>query len=288
MSVFSIFERWLKARRNGLLVRSVRKAVRLLFYDLFHEVELSRLANEIILAEMKKDSFIRISGTLSEIAFWDRLFSKQIPKRATEKTQITGRHLKYFQELEQNFPVDQINILDVGAGPFCPIGSHFGDTRLNITAVDPLAPYYDALIKKYALDPPVKTIFANAEKLTALFSPDSFIWVNAENSIDHSESPIEAIRAMITLVKPGGMMTLRHESDEALNTNYSGFHQWNLFQENGIFYVCGRNRDAAVNINKMVPSGWGVTVYEEVQKMGFGTRNMVFFEARRPLQERGG
>jgi len=54
MSVFSIFDRWLKARRNGLLVRSVRKAVRLLFCNLFNEVELTRLVNEIILADNEK------------------------------------------------------------------------------------------------------------------------------------------------------------------------------------------------------------------------------------------
>ena len=101
--------------------------------------------------------------------------------------------------------------------------------------------------------------------------------MNAENSIDHASSPVQAIREMIALVKPGGMLTLRHRSNEAINESYSGFHQWNLYQENGIFYVCGRERNAAVNVNDMVPSGWNIRAYDEA-----GT-DRVIFEARRPL-----
>ena len=280
MSFFSKLERWLANRRHGLLVRSIRKAVRLLFYDLFREVELSRLANEMILAEMKKDSFVRMSGLLNEVAFWDRHLSLVgVPYNCKER-QIAGRHFKYYQELKERFSAAEINILDVGAGPFTVIESHLGDVRLNITAVDPLAPYYDELIRKYALVPPVRTIFGEAEKLTALFAPNSFAWVNAQNSIDHAESPFEAIREMIALVKPGGIMTMLHESDEAINTGYSGFHQWNFFQENGVFYICGRERSAAVNVNEMVPSGWSVNVYDDERE--WNKRKLVIFEARRP------
>ena len=245
-------------------------------HDLFREVELTRLTNEMILAEMKNDSFVRISGEVYEVAFWDRRLHRGIPARAG-KTQIAGHDLNYFLELTKNFPVDQISILDVGAGPFTTIGTYFEESRLNITAVDPLADCYDALIRKYALEPPAKTIFAEAEKLTALFAPASFVWVNARNSIDHTASPVDAIREMMTLVKPGGMMTLRHESNEAINEGYSGFHQWNLYQENGTFYVCGRDRDAAVNISEMIPNDWDARSYNETDN----GQNQVIFEARR-------
>jgi len=267
MSLFSGFEHW-------FLTRQIRKAVRLLLHDLFREVELTRLTNEMILAEMKKDSFVRISGAVYEVAFWDRRLHRGIPARAG-KTQITGRDMDYLQQLTQRFPLDRISILDVGAGPFTTIGTYFGDTRLNITPVDPLAHYYDVLMKKFALDPPAKTIFAEAEKLSVLFAPESFVWVNARNSIDHASQPVDAIREMIALVKPGGMLTLVHASNEAINEGYAGFHQWNLFQENGIFYVCGRDRNAAVNINEMIPSDWDVRAYDE--------QKYVIFEACRPL-----
>jgi 2-polyprenyl-3-methyl-5-hydroxy-6-metoxy-1,4-benzoquinol methylase len=267
MSLFSNFEHW-------FLTRFARKAVRLLLHDLFREIELTNLTNEMILAELKKDSFVRISGAVHEVAFWDRRLHKGIPERAG-KTQLAGRDLNYFQELTQHFPADQISILDVGAGPFTTIGTYFGDLRLNITAVDPLAQYYEDLLHKYALDPPVKIIFAEAEKLSAQFAPESFHWVNAKNSIDHAAQPVHAIREMIPLVKPGGMMTLSHRSNEAVNESYSGFHQWNLYQENGIFYVCGRERSDAVNINEMIPSDWNIRAYDE--------QAFVIFEARRSL-----
>ena len=259
---------------NWYLSRLILRTVRLLLHDLFREIELNRLTNEMILAEMKRDSFVRISGAVHEVAFWDRRLHQGIPERAG-KTQLAGRYLSYFQTLTKHFPIDQTSILDVGAGPFTSIGTYIGDIRLCITAVDSLAPYYDNLIEKYALDPPIRTIFAEAEKLSALFAPESFVWVNAENSIDHAAQPVEAIREMVSLVKPGGMITLRHRSNEAIKESYSGFHQWNLYQESGIFYVCGRHREAAVNINKMIPSDWSIRTYDE--------QDFVIFEARRPL-----
>jgi len=268
MPFFSNFQNW-------SFTRFTRKAIRLLLHDLFREIELTRLTNEMILAEMKKDSFVRISGLVNEVAFWDRHLHKGIPARA-EKTQLTGRYLEYFQELAKHFPADQLSILDVGAGPFTNMGTYLGDLQLHITAVDSLAHYYDNLIEKYVLDPPVKTIFAEAEKLSAIFTPESFVWINANNSIDHTRQPIDAIREMIALVKPGGMVTMRHAKNEALNESYSGFHQWNLFQENGIFYVWGRKRCEAVNVNEIVPSDWDIRAYDEKQYY-------VVFEARRPL-----
>ena len=281
MSVFTRFRRWLLNKKrwryrlkHSFLFRLWRKTLRLLLYDLFDELERTRLLNEMIFAEMTKDSFIRTSGLAHEVAYWDRTLQKGAPQKA-EKTQIANESLQYLLELKEHFPADQISILDVGSGPFTVIGSHYGDVRLNITAVDPLARYYEDLIKKYALDPPVKTIFAEAERLSALFAPESFVWVHARNSIDHASQPVEAIREMIALVEPGGMLTLMHRSNEGEKESYSGFHQWNLFQEGGVFYVCGRQRSAAVNVNEMVPNDWDVRAYDK------GV--FVVFEARRPL-----
>ena len=271
-------KRWLK---HGFLPRLIRKTIRLMLYELFHEVERSRLTSEMVLAEMKKISFVRVSGTTHEIVFWDRLLAQGMDPNA-KKRQVGKYHLDYLQELTKRFPVDQVSILDVGSGPFTTIGAYFGDVQLNITAVDPLAPYYECLARKYAIDRPVKTIFAEAEKLSASFAPESFVWVNAENSIDHTSQPVDAIREMIALVKPGGMLTLRHRTNEAELELYSGFHQWNFFQENGIFYVCGRERSAAVNINEMVPSGWEVRVYNSDWGGKANAGDYVYFELRRP------
>ena len=269
---------WLK---HGFIPRLIRKMIRLVLWELFHEVERSRVTSEMILAEMKKTSFVRVSGTIHEVVFWDRLLAQGASGYAKKK-QIGKYHLDYFQELTKHFPVDQVSILDVGSGPFTTIGSYFGDVQLNVTAVDPLAPYYEDLARKYAIDRPVKTIFAEAEKLSALFAPESFAWVNAENSIDHSSQPVEAIREMIALVKPGGMLTLRHRKNEADLEGYTGFHQWNFFQEDGIFYVCGRERSIAVNINEMVPDDWVLRVYDSDWGGKANTGEYVFFEARRP------
>ena len=256
------FERF----ENWKIVSLFRKAVRLALHDLFRELELTKLTSEMVLAELRKEPLGRVSGLADEVRFWDQRIGSILASPGgfewyfDPKSQLTGFYLDTFQDLVKTFPPEKIKVLDVGAGPSTNIGKCWNDIRLNITAVDPLAPYYDEILRKYSVDPPVRTVFGVAEHLASQFPPESFEWANAANSLDHVASPIDALRELFPLIKPQGCITLCNIPNEAEREGYSGFHQWNFYQEGQAFYISGRNRSQAVNVNDILPKNFSIDV----------------------------
>jgi SAM-dependent methyltransferase len=121
-----------------------------------------------------------------------------------------------------------VSILDVGAGPMTTLGKTYPGKTLVITAVDPLAPDYDRLLEEAGLTPPVRTLPGRGEDLHERFPSESFDVAYARNSLDHGDDPLVSIRNMVSLVRPGGMVVLRHYRTEAETELYSGLHQWNF------------------------------------------------------------
>jgi SAM-dependent methyltransferase len=122
----------------------------------------------------------------------------------------------------------RVRILDVGAGPLTFVGKRWPGHDVELTAVDALADRYDALLAEYGVTPPVRTRRCDSERLSDVFAPDSFDLACAAWTIDHSYEPLRAIRQMVAVVRPGGVVLLRHYPNEAENEVYSGQHQWNL------------------------------------------------------------
>jgi len=121
-----------------------------------------------------------------------------------------------------------VRILDVGAGPLTFLGKRWPGHDLELAAVDALADQYDALLAEYGVTPPVRTRRCDSERLPDLFPPGSFDMACASYTIDHSYDPLRAIRQMVAVVRPGGVVLLQHYPDEAENEVYGGQHQWNL------------------------------------------------------------
>lgn len=121
-----------------------------------------------------------------------------------------------------------LRILDVGSGPLTVLGKRWGERRIEITAVDPLAERYAALFERVGIEPLVRPIPGEAEHVANLFPPASFDLVYAQNCIDHGYDPLRAIRQMLTLVRPGGLALLEHAIDEGEYMAYAGPHQWNF------------------------------------------------------------
>ena len=119
-------------------------------------------------------------------------------------------------------------VLDVGAGPLTTVGKRRGEDRITITAVDPLARDYDRLLRKHGIVPPVKTILGFGEGLYEQFGSNRFDLVNAQNSVDHSDNPMQVILEMIAVTKPGGWVTLLHHRNEGERQGYRGMHSWNF------------------------------------------------------------
>jgi SAM-dependent methyltransferase len=147
---------------------------------------------------------------------------------------------------------DPVQVLDVGAGPLTNLGRKHPRKQVVITATDALADEYNALLDQYGIEPPVRTIRVDAEGLAGHFPANSFDLVHARNSIDHCYSPLEAVRAMVTVAKPGAPIHLYHFENEAEHGDYVGFHQWNFTVVDGDFMV--QSPGGTINVTRELAS----------------------------------
>jgi len=142
-----------------------------------------------------------------------------------------------------------VRILDVGSGPLTKLGKTHPSKRLEITATDLLADDYDRLLAELGVVPPVRTIYADAERLVERFGDGAFDIVHAQNCIDHTADPHRAIEQMVAVTKPGGWVVLYHAENEGQREQYNQLHQWNFTCEQGAFVIRDR-LGRAVNVTQ--------------------------------------
>ncbi len=145
--------------------------------------------------------------------------------RLAPETEIRDPLLR--AELDRN-PAEEISILDVGAGPLTILGYRYPGKTLTIVPVDPLADEYDRLLRDAAIDPPIHTIRVAGEELLEHFGSGTFDIACATNSLDHSADPFAIISNMVSVVRTGGIVLLRHKRNEGESARYEGLHQWNF------------------------------------------------------------
>jgi SAM-dependent methyltransferase len=177
-----------------------------------------------------------------EIRFWDKCIKTNGLIWPDEYKLRFNPLLPLQQEVAILLPkINEVRILDVGAGPFTYLGKVHQGIDLNITAIDPLADEYDRILKKYSKTPLIRTQKLNAENLSKKFQENSFDLVFARNCIDHAYSPETAILEMIKVVKKGRYVLLIHRPNEAENENWEGLHQWNFSEYKGDFLISSKN-----------------------------------------------
>ena len=115
-----------------------------------------------------------------------------------------------------------------GAGPLTALGFRYPGKTLTIVPVDPLADEYDRLLRDAGLDPPIRTIRVAGEALLEHFGSRRFDIAYASNALDHSADPFTIISNMVAVVRPGGIVLLRHKRNEGESARYGGLHQWNF------------------------------------------------------------
>jgi SAM-dependent methyltransferase len=130
-----------------------------------------------------------------------------------------------------------LRLLDVGAGPITSLGGVLPGVALEVTAVDPLAPLYAALLARHGVVPPIPTRFATMEELLLFFPARQFDLVHCRNALDHAADPLLGIRQMLAVTRPGGVVALDHFPNEGEREGYGGFHQWNLDLRDGRFVL---------------------------------------------------
>jgi SAM-dependent methyltransferase len=149
---------------------------------------------------------------------------------------LDGHLLPYVDRIN----ADVVRILDVGSGPLTKLGKTHPSKRLEIVATDLLASHYDRLLAELGVVPPVRSVYADAERLVEQFGPDAFDIVHAQNCIDHTADPHRAIEQMVAVAKPGGYVVLYHAENEGQREQYNQLHQWNFTCEDGSFIIRDR------------------------------------------------
>ena len=142
-----------------------------------------------------------------------------------------------YARVADRLPVGGLKALDVGAGPISRLPKVHPSRTFEVTALDPLAREFGELLREFGIEPWVRTMPGKGESLLELVEPGTFDLAHASNSVDHSHDPALVIRNMLLAVKPGGMVLLRHERNEAVNEHYRALHQWNFDLEDGDFIL---------------------------------------------------
>jgi hypothetical protein len=167
----------------------------------------------------------------SEIAFWRHYLTSRgdrWPEEFVERLDPESGFAGRFAERAAALDGPTVRLLDVGAGPLTTVGKRLPGKELVVEACDPLAPGYDALLDELGLEPPVRTVACDGEKLLDRYAPESFDVTHARNAIDHAYDPFAVIVGMLAITRPGGFVALGHETNEAVRERYVGFPQWNF------------------------------------------------------------
>ena len=109
---------------------------------------------------------------ISEIKFWQG-WIKEMPRKDTDffQSQISPdkKLFGYLCDLLDAEEGSHIRILDVGAGPVSVLGDKWDGRVVQVIPIDPLAKEYNKALSKNNIHPHIKTVYAEAERLTNYF-----------------------------------------------------------------------------------------------------------------------
>lgn len=178
-----------------------------------------------------------------ELAFWRGALTDPGPDGELQRERATPRAV--WDEFRRRVPsdADPVRMLDVGSGPLTTMGTLWPGRRVEVVAVDPLAEAYNRLLDEIGIDAPVRTVALRGEELLEHLAPSSFDVVHAANSLDHTADPLETLRQMLAVARPGGTLCLIHHVDVGELERYHGLHQWNLRPDGAHDMVVWSRRD---------------------------------------------
>ena len=122
-------------------------------------------------------------------------------------------------------------VLNSGSGPFVPTSEDcilFGEHHeVRITSSDGLARHYMSLYDDLKINPRTMPVQCEVEELSRCFPVNYFDVVHMKNALDHSFDPLEGIKQMLHVLRPGGWIMLRHARNEGVDGGFRyGLHFW--------------------------------------------------------------
>jgi SAM-dependent methyltransferase len=188
----------------------------------------------------------------TEVGFWDEYLATRGKSCAAEaefnfRTDPAAELQPWLREWLNCPAGSQVRILDVGAGPLSWVGKKWPERQVVLQAIDPLADSYRQIMERNNINPPVVTMPGDGEEVVKRFGAGVFDLTFARNCLDHSYDAIRAVTNMIEATKPGGVIFLWHNQDEAEHLSYEGLHQWNFRLEKNELVVWRNDRRMNVN-----------------------------------------
>jgi len=182
--------------------------------------------------EMNRDTWTERSE--HEMGFWNSWVASEGMKwkegyqRKTDPNATLAPMVENFLPTIGFAPGAHVKILDIGSGPLSWIGTKSDNYTIDLTAVDPLADQYNAMLDRKGVSGvgrPVKGFFEDALWQLGANQYD-IVW--SANSLDHSIDPVLGLFNIINVCKIGGGVILMFHPNEAEGEDYNGLHQWNL------------------------------------------------------------
>ena len=199
----------------------------------------------------------RILGIAYEEAFWRSQFKVGKARKGLYAWSRYGKEISlknfdiisFIDKWEQDYSV-RPTILDVGAGASFCTGNLVHGKEIDIHYIDPLASYYNKIIKKTHPKHFPYVEFGTIEQLSAFYPQGGVAFIHVQNALDHSSQPVKGIIECLRCLNKGGILYLKHFPNEAERENYRGFHQYNIdLSENELTIW---NKSERHNIHKML------------------------------------
>ena len=201
----------------------------------------------------RKDTLSKwTKGIEYEVAFWNNVYRWKHTYEGMMGWSNYGKEIKLENFDAHAFLVasDSRKVLDVGCGMSYATGNHISlDGQLcpiDIHYVDPLASYFNAILKRHKRRLP-NIEFGMMEYLSDFYPSNSVDLIVIQNALDHSSMPIRGIIESLNVIKIGGVLYLNHHVNEAETEHYKGFHQYNIMYEDGKMIVWSKDHRWDIN-----------------------------------------
>jgi SAM-dependent methyltransferase len=156
------------------------------------------------------------SGNYSDKSFYNRLNKdlrvNECPWFITEivKTyvNILGRKLK---------------TLELAPGPLSTLAYLVDIGLIEITAIDPLADFYNNLFSEYSVDYPIVPIVGFGESLTSV---EEYDFTYIQNGLDHTENPKRVFENMYRATKENGIIGTVHFVKDGTSRKWYNLHKY--------------------------------------------------------------
>lgn len=132
--------------------------------------------------------------------------------------------------LPPRVPAPEVRILDCAAGPATTLGKTLLGKRVALAAVDALADHYAAMLDELDLVAPIPSRQGEVEHLDDQFAADQFHLVYMRYALDHCYDPVGALRQMVHVARPGGIVMVEHYRKQT-PAEYQGLCHWSLYPE---------------------------------------------------------